>query len=42
MSGFDLSTNIQLSSIHYPSHRFSKFEQIEQETSEVLDFLNTM
>ena len=31
MSGFDLSITIQLSIIHYPSHRLSKFGQIEQE-----------
>ena len=32
MSGFDLSTKIQLPIIHYPSHRLLKFGQIEYET----------
>ena len=32
MSGFNLSAQVQLSSIHYPSHRHSKFGQIEWET----------
>ena len=27
MSGFDFSTKIQMSVIHYSSHRFSKFGQ---------------
>ena len=32
MSGFDLSTKIQLPIIHYTSHRLSTFGQIEFET----------
>ena len=32
MCGFDLSTKLWLSVMHYPSHRLSKFGQIEQET----------
>ena len=32
MSGFDLSTTIWLSIIHFPSYRLSKFGQIGQET----------
>ena len=31
---FDISTKIQLSSLHYPSHRLSKLGQIESETVE--------
>ena len=29
MSGFDLSTEIQLSTIHYPGNRLSEFGQVE-------------
>ena len=36
MSGFNLSTKIQLSIIHNPSYRHSKFVQIESETILVL------
>ena len=36
MSGFNLSTKIQLSIIHNPSNRHSKFVQIESETILVL------
>ena len=32
MYGFGLSTKIQLSAMHYPSQRLSKFGQIEKET----------
>ena len=31
MSGFNLNITIQLSILHYPSHRLSTFGQIEQE-----------
>ena len=33
MSDYDLSTKMQLSIIHYPSHRLSKFGQIEEKDS---------
>ena len=32
MQGFDLSIKLLLSVMHYPSHRLSKFGQIEYET----------
>ena len=32
MYGFDLSTKIKLSVMHYPSYRLLKFGQIEQES----------
>ena len=32
MEGFDLSTKIELSIMHFPSRMLSKFEQIAYET----------